>query len=165
MTSCGKIYHRRLFDDISFPRGRYREDEFTTYKLWFKADKVYYTPKKLYFYYQRSTSILHQPNAKKETDYYDALLERHDYFNRKKVSKDILQLDTDFCVTQLYNVLFLDDSVPDSRKRYYISQYKLLYDQSKIKMKLNRFFFMRFMPRLFERAWKIKKGRLIAGKW
>ena len=74
-------------------------------------------------------------------------------------------MDTDFCVTQLYNVLFLDDSVPDSRKRYYISQYKLLYDQSKIKMKLNRFFFMRFMPRLFERAWKIKKGRLIAGKW
>lgn len=54
-----KLYKMTLFDQIRYPIGKKMEDLGTTYKLFLKAQKVVYYPAKLYYYFQRTDSILH----------------------------------------------------------------------------------------------------------
>ena len=58
VVSWGKIYKRNLFSTLRFPIGKFHEDEFTTYLLFHKSKKISYTSKILYFYFQRSDSIM-----------------------------------------------------------------------------------------------------------
>lgn len=58
MVAWNKLYSKKLFDDISYPVGRLYEDTATTYKLIWKAVTIYCLENVLYFYYQRSDSIM-----------------------------------------------------------------------------------------------------------
>lgn len=66
-----KMYPLRLFDDIRFPEGRKMEDLGTTYLLFEKCRDVVYTSVPLYWYRQRSNSILHSPDKKFYIDKYE----------------------------------------------------------------------------------------------
>ena len=48
VVAWNKIYKKELFDDIEFANGKIHEDEFTTYKLLYKANKVVKINKYLY---------------------------------------------------------------------------------------------------------------------
>ncbi|SOD12667.1 Glycosyltransferase involved in cell wall bisynthesis [Fibrobacter sp. UWB16] len=58
IVSWGKIYKQNLFSTLRFPIGKFHEDEFTTYLLFNKSKKISYTSKILYFYFQRTDSIM-----------------------------------------------------------------------------------------------------------
>lgn len=58
LSAWGKLYRRKLFEDIEYPVGKLYEDLFTTYKLFLKAKKIVYYSKVGYFYYYRSNSIV-----------------------------------------------------------------------------------------------------------
>jgi len=50
----GKLYHRKLFDGVSFPTTlKNAEDEATVYKLIYKSKEVARVPRPLYYYRQR----------------------------------------------------------------------------------------------------------------
>ena len=50
IVAWNKLYKRNLFkDDIRYPYGKIHEDEFTTYKLLYKAEKISYTKQKMYY--------------------------------------------------------------------------------------------------------------------
>ena len=53
-----KIYKKELFDGVRFPVGKLTEDEYTTYKLILKSQKVICLPKVIYFYRRRQGSIV-----------------------------------------------------------------------------------------------------------
>ena len=53
-----KLYKKELFKDIRFPLGKIHEDEFTTYKILYNSKKIVMTSKPLYYYLQRSNSIM-----------------------------------------------------------------------------------------------------------
>ncbi|MBO7550895.1 MAG: glycosyltransferase family 2 protein [Fibrobacter sp.] len=55
--SCGKLYKKRLFKDIRFPKGKIHEDDFTSYKLIYEANRICCIDRVLYHYYQRQDSI------------------------------------------------------------------------------------------------------------
>ena len=79
-----KIYKTRLFIDnnIKFPFGKIHEDNFTTYKLYDKANCIYLINDKLYYYLQRDNSIMSKFNEKR----FDILLsleEIKEYFKEK----------------------------------------------------------------------------------
>lgn len=160
ITACCKLYMKDLFSSIRFPVGRYREDEFTTYKVVLSTDKIYYTKAKLYYYYQRYNSIMHIKNVKKETDYYDALLERNKYLLENfGDSEDLTHNDTLFCMKQLYNVFFLN--LQKSEFLTYIKEYSTLYDKIYFKYKIKekgfiRYCFARYFPTTFRLIWKVK---------
>ncbi|MGA4516237.1 glycosyltransferase family 2 protein [Solibacillus silvestris] len=81
VTSWGKLYKKNLFEGLSFPVGRVHEDEFTTYKLLYKANKVVLTTAKLLYYWQREDSIMGDRfNIKNKLDQIDALNERVEFF-------------------------------------------------------------------------------------
>lgn len=155
VISCCKLFHRELFADFAFPIGRYREDEFSTYKFWFQVEHVYYTGQKMYFYFQREDSILHKENIKKETDYWDALLERNEYFKRKCLPADFQQRDVEFCMRQLYNAFFLKNC-DQKIKRYYIHRYKRQYDCC-AKKSIDKYFVARYFTGAFILLWNIKR--------
>lgn len=56
-----KLYKIKLFDDIRYPVGKIHEDEYTTYKLFYKAQKIISSNKQLYGYVQRKSSIMNKP--------------------------------------------------------------------------------------------------------
>ena len=58
ILSWGKIYRRFLFDNIRFPQRKFHEDEFTTYKLFFKSKYISHINRALYYYTQRTDSIM-----------------------------------------------------------------------------------------------------------
>ncbi len=79
IVAWNKLYKRNLFkDDIRYPYGKIHEDEFTTYKLLYKAEKISYTKQKMYYYRQRENSITSSFN-KKRLDCLEAFDERVKY--------------------------------------------------------------------------------------
>ncbi|MBQ4620266.1 MAG: glycosyltransferase [Clostridia bacterium] len=70
-----KIYRRHVFDDVRFPIGRLWEDVATCYKLFMKSTNVYCLPERLYNYFQRGESIIHNINVKTLQDIFHARYE------------------------------------------------------------------------------------------
>ena len=162
VMACCKLIDKKLLEGIRFPAGRYREDEFTTYKLLLKAGNILYIHQKYYFYYQREESIMHSFQVKRETDYYDALLERHEYLKKMGCSRKQLERDTLFCIKQLYNSIFLWNCMKDEERKKYQNAYVKMYDsyyQGKhmVKMADSRYLTARYMPKFLYGMWKIKK--------
>lgn len=60
VITWNKLYAAHLFKDteIRFPVGKIHEDNFTTYKLFYAAEKVVYVDIPLYYYVQRNDSIM-----------------------------------------------------------------------------------------------------------
>lgn len=57
-----KIYKRHLLKTIRFPLGKYHEDEFFSYLVFFQASKIAYTSEILYYYFQRANSTMGTPH-------------------------------------------------------------------------------------------------------
>lgn len=56
-ATWNKIFKRELFDDIKFPSGHVRDDNFTAHRLFAKADKVVYSSAITYFYTYKEHSM------------------------------------------------------------------------------------------------------------
>lgn len=83
ITAWGKLFKKGLFDNIRFPVGRIHEDEFTTYKLIYKANKIVLTNAELLYYWQRNDSIMGTGfNLKHKLDLIDAYTERAQFFQQ-----------------------------------------------------------------------------------
>ena len=81
-VSWGKLYKTELFKEIRFPVGKIHEDEFTTYKVLYKANKIVLTTEPLLYYWQRPDSIMGVGfKLKNKLHAIEALHERAEFFN------------------------------------------------------------------------------------
>lgn len=87
IMTWNKLYKIQLFRDnkIYFPIGRYHEDNFTTYKLYYYAKKIVMISNELYYYLQRNNSIMGQKFNKKRLDIIDAIEETKNFFKDKEL--------------------------------------------------------------------------------
>ncbi|MBR6965248.1 glycosyltransferase [Candidatus Saccharibacteria bacterium] len=84
VVSWNKLYRRELFKDIKFPIGKKHEDSLTTYKILAAAKTVVYLDKPLYFYVQRSGSIMDKVGIKERLAIkMDAATEAKKYFAKQ----------------------------------------------------------------------------------
>lgn len=62
VMTWNKLYKLSIFRDhnIEFPKGKIHEDNFTTYKTYYYANRIAYTDKPLLYYLQRSDSIMNR---------------------------------------------------------------------------------------------------------
>lgn len=74
-TAWGKLYKRSLFDGIRYPYGKYAEDQFTTWKLYLKAEKIAVSNQTVYVYRYNPKGLSKSFNLS-HMDYIDALEER-----------------------------------------------------------------------------------------
>lgn len=77
-VAWNKLYKRTLFEGIEFPVGKLHEDEFVTYRLVGKATKLVLCQKVIYYYRQRSGSIMHEWSSA-HLDVLEAFKERMDF--------------------------------------------------------------------------------------
>lgn len=77
---CAKLYRTRLFDDIRMPVGLYNEDDWTAWKLYYKAERIVVTNQPLYYYTVNPSSIMGQLNKKPDLRYINAYDERINFF-------------------------------------------------------------------------------------
>lgn len=77
---CGKLFRTSLFDNIRMPVGLYNEDDWTTWKLYYKAKTIVVTNQALYYYTLNPASIMGQLNKKPDLRYINAYNERIGFF-------------------------------------------------------------------------------------
>lgn len=85
-SAWGKMYKTVLFEGILFPVGKLHEDVGTIYKVFEKAKRVGYFDQKLYYYLQRSKSIIHSEFSAKKMDYIDQTKEIIKHFESNNVT-------------------------------------------------------------------------------
>lgn len=66
VVAWNKLYKKEIFDNLSYPVGKYHEDCFTTYKALMAASKIVYICGPLYYYRHRCGSIMGNLNLDKE---------------------------------------------------------------------------------------------------
>ncbi len=81
-VAWNKLYHRSILEGENYPVGRYHEDEFFTYRIVDKAQRLAYVDAPLYFYFQRPGSIMNSASDK-HLDALDAYLERLRFLEEK----------------------------------------------------------------------------------
>ena len=89
--ACNKLFNIQLLENIRFPVGKVHEDEFTTYKILYKASKIAIVEDYLYKYRQNSNSITGKQFKEKRLDAIQAYEERLEFF-KEKDEKDLYDL-------------------------------------------------------------------------
>ncbi len=84
VVAWGKLYKRDLFRGVTYPVGKLHEDEFTTYKVIYRAQRIAITSAQLLYYWQREDSIMGAGfNVKGNLDATEALKERAEFYQRE----------------------------------------------------------------------------------
>lgn len=82
-VAWAKLYKSELFQTIRYPKGKLHEDEYTTYKVLYKAERITYVDVPLYFYLTRESSIMGAFNARR-FDIFGGYLERVEFYLQNK---------------------------------------------------------------------------------
>lgn len=85
VSVCGKLFKRRLFEEIRFPEGRLFEDEFITYRLYYLANMVGFIDKNMYYYFVNASGITQNLSIQKRFDEYDAQWERLEFLRSQQL--------------------------------------------------------------------------------
>lgn len=127
VVAWNKLYKKELFSGIRYPYGKIHEDEFTTYKLLEKADKIACTQYPFYYYLQRAGSIMNNGFDKRSLYRLDAYKERLELYQstgRYDWYESIMFLYKYFLVE--WSVLILSQ---DKEKMEWLKPYKKYYNQ------------------------------------
>lgn len=120
VVTWGKLYKKNLFNDVTFPKGRFHEDEFTTYKLFYKAHKICWNPRPLYYYFKRENSIT---TTRHPYDVLDAFEERYLFFKEKGEVQIQSYILAPLC-WQLLCAYWFEQNNNKELSRLHISKYK-----------------------------------------
>lgn len=82
-TVWNKLYKRSLIAENEFENGKYHEDEFWTYQIFDKAEKILFLDIQLYYYFQRSDSIMGQEFSLKRLNAIEGRYRRLQYLEGK----------------------------------------------------------------------------------
>ena len=83
VTAAGNLYKREIAQKYPFPVGRKHEDEATTCKFYYAADRVAVGNQCLYAYYQNPGSFMHAKKHCFNEDYIWALRHRAEFLENK----------------------------------------------------------------------------------
>lgn len=70
-SGCGKLYRKSLWENMIFPKGKLYEDLYTTYDIFYKANKIVYVLEPKYLYRQRVGSIMNSKVGLKHLELLD----------------------------------------------------------------------------------------------
>ena len=87
-TVWNKLYKRDVLEGILFEKGKCNEDDFWTYQVFDRAERLIVTSDKLYCYLQRESSIMGTGYQIKRLDGLKARFERMEYLQKYKELAD-----------------------------------------------------------------------------
>lgn len=81
---CGKLYKKYLFEELKIPENKLFEDDFITWRWYFKSKKIVVTNRLLYYYTDNNESTMAGYKKKPRLDFMEAYEERIAFFQEKK---------------------------------------------------------------------------------
>ncbi|MBQ8526785.1 MAG: glycosyltransferase [Clostridia bacterium] len=155
--SWAKIYKLHTFDNVLFPLKVLNEDEFTTYRAVYKAERVALINKKFYYYYQHPGSIMDDiakrlKNNPHLFDWLDAYKERIRFFEQESKPQQIMRTHEKICtdvILRYCEQMYLKKNDRDEALvngeyiRIYREHYKLMRGRKGISLK-RRLMYMMF---------------------
>ena len=84
VVAWNKLYKRKILEQLYYPKGKTREDEFLLPYIVERCCKICTVSDKLVFYRQRKDSIMGYESKKSKLDYIEACFERMDLFIKRK---------------------------------------------------------------------------------
>lgn len=129
-----KLYDRGLFDTIRYPKGKKMEDTGTMYKLLEASHYIAYSPKKLYYYYQRADSIRYRAGKQLHIDKYEMHMERYEYLKERYPGLQIIYTSILFIILEAYPYLNAEQ-----RKKAY-AEYRYIRRREDLKEAVNQEF-------------------------
>lgn len=134
VVAWDKLYDINLFKNIKYPVGKIHEDEFTTYKLYYIAEKIAITSKVLYYYRQVETSIMNRKFNIKRLDALEAFEEKTKFFLEKKEKKlyklALIEYEKNMIDYSIKSKLYINDSKKirnDIQKKYRKNYVKVIW--------------------------------------
>jgi glycosyltransferase family protein len=79
-----KVYRKKIWDEIRFPKDKLREDEFVSYKLLYPQQRIAFIMNPVYHYRQRMGSIMQKCEIMAYWNNTEALLEKIQFFKNKE---------------------------------------------------------------------------------
>ena len=156
-VAWGKLYRKGFFKDIRYPVGLLHEDEFTTYKILFRNEKIAYISDPLYAYYVNPASIMLNKWSTKHLVAEQAYLEQIDFFKANGYQKAFEKTLEHYC--RFIVRLMQNDEVPvDIKKTYskklrdFMKQYSHYFDFQRDKL-----FYEYAYPKRMALYWQAKK--------
>lgn len=128
MVTWNKIYQRQLFKAtdglIRFPKGKIYEDGYTTYRLIYQAKTIAVISSALYYYRQRSGSIMNRNSHRTYEAALESGMERMDFYQNKK-EKELYRLELNLTIYSVIRFYEHNESKQDKQKLK--MWYRLLY--------------------------------------
>ena len=152
VTAWGKLYRTDIVRQFDFPVGRLHEDEATTIKYYFSAEKVAIGKRQLYGYYQNSDSITHTRGEKSHTDAVWAFAHRATFLENASAS-ELAAMAWSF----YYSILIRDAVYHNHRSRNQLMSMLKRKDISLSKGIRFRLVLYKYTPRLFCMLYRFKK--------
>ena len=144
IVSWGKIYKRTLFESVRFPIGKYHEDDFTTYILFYNSKKIVYSSYRLYFYYQRAGSII---TSRHPWDVLEYMEQQYQFFKEKKETDLLPLLLKPLCWQLLCAYWFEYETVPIKANEFLSRFQRCTKEEFFKKMPLFHKFFLKLFAR------------------
>jgi glycosyltransferase involved in cell wall biosynthesis len=114
-----KLYDKKLFNGLRFELNKLHEDEFINFQLIFRADKISFSMKKMYYYLLRNGSETHKDYSLRNLDKLEAFANRILFF--KQINETKLVNETSYA----YLKLIISNSI---NLKLFLPDEKLVYD-------------------------------------
>lgn len=142
VAAVKKLYEKRLFDDIRFPKEKLHEDEFTVHHIFDKCNRISCVEKPMYFYVQRNFSIMNSAYSVKRLDAAEACIDRIVFFTDRAFNNlaEETALRTLGIFIQASEKLNLSEKQNKSRYFELKKQFEKIYREklrNKVSLKLN----------------------------
>ena len=115
IVAWGKLYRKEYFAEVRYPVGRIHEDELTTHKLLFRAEKIAVTTAPLYAYFQNPEGITKSQWTPKRLDAVYGLNSQRLFFREQGFEKAHL-FAASACISNLCSAVSLLYKIPNSGK-------------------------------------------------
>lgn len=125
VIAVNKLYRKKLFENIRFPKGKQHEDEFVVHRIFDKCNRISCIEKPMYFYVQRSFSIMNSSYSVKRLDAAEAYLDRIRFFIDEDLN-EMAEKTLNFAISLLkHGYENLEMSVSENRIRLNVLKKKL----------------------------------------
>ena len=159
VPAWNKLYKRKIWDKLLFPKGKLHEDEYVIHKVIKKCKSISIIGDKLYYYVQRNGSIMNTITDRNRLDGTEALLERTEFL----LKYDKIEQAT-FCFEGAINKMLMNVKLEDKeREKKILLKIKKLYTyNSHLLNNRNdklKYIILQKAPRVYYMIFKLRKAR------
>ena len=154
IVAWNKLYRKSLFSEnhIEYPKGKYFEDLYTTFKLFYYSRNIFITNCPLYFYRQRNGSIMSTAMSFSKYENMLEALKSPLNFYKEHYCKDLLGLAFSmYCrvmINQFYSTKKITNKAERKRiQKFLIDDYAITWSENNVASRLN--LFRRILFRVF----------------